>query len=462
VRIRHNNQNGSVLVIVMWVAFGLVSIALYFGHSMSFELRAADNRVAGVEAEQAIEGAARYVAYILGNQETNGWIPDPQTYLREAVPVGDATYWLIARDTTNGVTDKPTFGLLDESSKLNLNTATLEMLQNLPRMTPEFAAAIIDWRDTDSNPGLGGAEDETYQRLSPAYRCKNANFESVDELRMVVGADVETLYGEDANLNGVMDANENDGEASAPIDDKNGRLDPGVLEYLTAFTREPANGIDGSPRINLSRNPAQQLSRLLQQNFDARRAAQIAATAGLNASPPRPGQPAAASPTFTSPMDFYLRSRMTPDEFALVAPGMYGPSLVGLVNINTASEAVLGCIPGIGTNNAASVVAFRQSSADRLTSVAWLAEALNDPAAARRAGPYITAQSFQFTADVAAIGHYGHGYRRVKFVFDTTETTTNNPIAKIIYRQDLTHLGWALGRQVQLQTHTNSLAINNQ
>src|SRR5437016_980015 len=64
---RHARESGSVLIIVMWVAFGLVSVALYFAQSMIFELRASDNRVAELEAEQAIEGAARYVTYLLAN-----------------------------------------------------------------------------------------------------------------------------------------------------------------------------------------------------------------------------------------------------------------------------------------------------------------------------------------------------------------------------------------------------------
>ena len=38
-------RRGSTLVIVLWIAFGLVSITLYFAHSMIFELRASDNRV---------------------------------------------------------------------------------------------------------------------------------------------------------------------------------------------------------------------------------------------------------------------------------------------------------------------------------------------------------------------------------------------------------------------------------
>ena len=41
--------------IVLWIAIGLVSIALYFANSMHYELTASDNRVNGLDAEQAIE-----------------------------------------------------------------------------------------------------------------------------------------------------------------------------------------------------------------------------------------------------------------------------------------------------------------------------------------------------------------------------------------------------------------------
>jgi hypothetical protein len=57
---------------------------------------------------------------------------------------------------------------------------------------------------------------------------------------------------------------------------------------------------------------------------------------------------------------------------------------------------------------------------------------------------YVTTQSFQFTADIAAVGPFGRGYRRVKFIFDISEGTP-----KIIYRQDLSRLGWALGEKAR-------------
>jgi hypothetical protein len=67
-----------------------------------------------------------------------------------------------------------------------------------------------------------------------------------------------------------------------------------------------------------------------------------------------------------------------------------------------------------------------------------------DQNAVAQAAPWLTGRTFQFSADIAAVGRYGRGYSRVRFVFDTTEGA-----AKILYRQDLTHAGWALGTQAR-------------
>ena len=61
-----------------------------------------------------------------------------------------------------------------------------------------------------------------------------------------------------------------------------------------------------------------------------------------------------------------------------------------------------------------------------------------------QAGPFLTGQSYQFSADMAALGPFGRGYRRTRFVFDLSEGAP-----KIIYRQNLSHLGWALGRETR-------------
>ena len=119
------------------------------------------------------------------------------------------------------------------------------------------------------------------------------------------------------------------------------------------------------------------------------------------------------------------------------------------MNINTASPTVLACLPGIRDNPGLeyTLVDYRESNPDELDSIAWVADALSgntDVLNTLQASDCLTVHSYQFSADIAAVGPYGRGYRRVRFVFDTVDGAP-----KIIYRRDLTHLGWALGNQLR-------------
>jgi len=454
-------QRASVLIIVLWIAFGLVSIALYFGQSMLFNLQAADNYEAGVEADQAIEGAARYINFALTNlyqqvqtDTTNmpgiliapgniqaylpstGQTPYTQTYNGQEVPVGNARFWLIGRDTggmSNVASGLPTFGLVDEASKLNINTATTNMLEALPFMTPTVAASILNWRNSSTNVASGGAELE-YGMLDPPYKCKNAPFETIDELKLVIGVTTDILYGADLNLNGILDSNENNKNISQTSDNLDNGLYAGILEYVTVYSCEPNVQTNGSARVNInSSSGASSLQTVLQDALGSSRASQIMQQTGLGTG---------SSATFGSVLEFYISSGMTADEFAKVADALTTTNasyIAGLINVNTAPAPVLACVPGIGVDNAQTLVTYRQTHSDQLATVAWVAKAL-ETSAATQAGPYITAKSYQFSADVAAVGHYGRGYRRTLFVFDTS-----SGMPQIIYRRDLTQRNWALG-----------------
>src|SRR4051812_36446305 len=147
------DERGSVLILVLWIALGLVTLTLYFANSSTFELQAADNRTSGLATEETIDGAARYVTFVLANYATNGAMPDQTYYQAAAVPVGNSHFWLIGRDTNSTTVspDQVSFGLTGENSKLNINTATLAMLSSLPQITPEFAANIVTWRTNDTS-----------------------------------------------------------------------------------------------------------------------------------------------------------------------------------------------------------------------------------------------------------------------------------------------------------------------
>ena len=53
-------ERASVLVIVLLIAFGLISVTLYFANSMSLELRASDNRTSALSADQAAKKAMEH------------------------------------------------------------------------------------------------------------------------------------------------------------------------------------------------------------------------------------------------------------------------------------------------------------------------------------------------------------------------------------------------------------------
>ncbi len=423
------SERGSVLIIVIWICLGLVALTVYFAGAMTSELRAADNRVSEVAARQAVAAGSRYAAYILSQFATNGAVPRREDYRAEELPVGDATFWFIGRDLDQRPTNEPIFGLVDEASKININTAPRAMLEALPGMTPELADAIVRWRarnQTDSG-------DSTYGRLEPPRTIKAGPFESVDEVRLVYGATLDILFGEDSNRNGAMDDNENDGEQSAPRDNQDGLIQPGILEYITVHSRQPNTRANGGRRINItSAQNRQPLNNILAQRFGGQRAAQITAAVGLG--------------ELRSVAEFMVAGRFTPEEWAQIRTEVThsnGSTVQGLINVNTASETVLACIPGIGEENASTLVAYRVQNPDVLTNFAWIGQILNRQAITR-AGPYITDQSYQFTADVAAVGRGGRGYSRAKTVYDLSRGTP-----RIIYHQDLSAYGWALGAQVR-------------
>jgi type II secretory pathway component PulK len=143
---------------------------------------------------------------------------------------------------------------------------------------------------------------------------------------------------------------------------------------------------------------------------------------------------------------------MSADDFAKIADFLTATTnsyIEGRININTASPEVLACLPGISDTPdlAQTLVSYRQSNPGKLGSIAWVADALSQNSSTLTAlatNDCITVRSYQFTADIAALGPNGRGYHRTRFIFDTADGSP-----KIVYRQDLTHLGWALGKQVR-------------
>lgn len=376
---------GAVLIIVLWIAFGLVSVTLYFGRSMFFEYKGANQATAGAQAEQANNGALRYFFYTLNNAlEEEGDFPSELIMQTEQIQIGQATVWMLGRSGETVTLTDPHFGVIDECAKININTAPFEVLELLPTITPEFAAAIVDWRDEDDDVTENGAEALMYSLQSLPYGCKNAPFETVEELRLVYGATVEMLYGEDTNLNGVLDPSENDGMQTPPLDNQDGILNFGILEHVTIYSKMLAE--EESEDMDSGNNSEDQAG-------------------NRNSQQQRGGE----------------------------------EEVPFQVNVTTASAIVLACLPGMDEATAQQIVSYRLANPDSTEGLEWVSEAV-DSEMVQQALPYLTDKTQQFTVDLAAIGSNGNGYRRVRYVVDASGEA---PV--VLHRRDMQRFGWALG-----------------
>lgn len=114
-------------------------------------------------------------------------------------------------DASNQYEDR--FGFVDEERKLNVNVAGVKILKRLIRNVAvdnedeaqEIAEAIIDWRELGQSRLTGFYSDDYYANLEFPYEPKNADFELIDELKLIHGVTQEvferlrpfiTVYGD--------------------------------------------------------------------------------------------------------------------------------------------------------------------------------------------------------------------------------------------------------------------------
>ena len=279
-------RSGTVLIIVL-VIVALLTLAAYnYTQTMLTELEATTTYGADVQAREAADSGVEYIATVLANRtdpSLENLIHNPNVFLGKTVAAserlrGNFRFTIIAPVEHDLTGNAIRYGLMDESAKLNLNLLDrlkLEdeqvhtLLMNLPNMTPEIIDAMLDWIDADDTKRPYGAESEVYEALIPPYKAKNGPLESIDELLLVQGVTPALLYGEDANRNGLLDPNENDGDQSPPLDNADGVLDHGWVAYLTAFSREANRRADGTKKINVNNGLLTELYDSLEDEFGA-------------------------------------------------------------------------------------------------------------------------------------------------------------------------------------------------
>jgi type II secretory pathway component PulK len=223
-RYANSYREGMVLIAVLWIVAVLTVIVAVLGRKSMLDSKVCLARMEATRCKWACRAGIEKAIAILNEDERETdclmdlWNENPTDFNDVALERCRFTVQVI-----------------DETSKLNINTATREQLLGLPYMTEDVADAIIDWRDTDETPGEVGVEGGYYENLPYGYLTRNGPFRTIRELLLVRGVTEELFYGEDTNLNGRLDYNEMDGNATPPNDNGDNVLDQGWAAYLTCY-----------------------------------------------------------------------------------------------------------------------------------------------------------------------------------------------------------------------------------
>lgn len=176
--LRRRTASGAALLLVIWLIALLTAVVGAFAMAARVEYLQGRTLGDGVIADEAARAGLEYaMTRVVDLDQTRQWLPDGRDYDWR---YGDAEVKV---------------KITDESGKIDLNAADLDLLAGLIQAegverTParKLAAAIIDWRDPDSLTQIeGGAEDGDYAGADLPYGAKDAPFETVAEVQLVLG-----------------------------------------------------------------------------------------------------------------------------------------------------------------------------------------------------------------------------------------------------------------------------------
>ncbi len=176
--IPRRSARGAALLLVLWLILMLTAVVGAFALIARVEYMQGRVLSHGVVADQAARAGLEYaMTRVVDLDPARQWLPDGREYNWR---FGEAEVVIT---------------LVDESGKVDINASDLDLLAGLMvavgaerEPARRIAAAILDWRDADTLTQVeGGAEDGDYSSEELPYGAKDAPFETMAELQLVLG-----------------------------------------------------------------------------------------------------------------------------------------------------------------------------------------------------------------------------------------------------------------------------------
>lgn len=376
----------SVLVMIALIvaisAVGILQVAALGQASSGREA------IAQVRAQWAARAGLEAMIARLEFDTENPDATDAFKTLDEMIGVSERTFDASSYRVATWDDGREVLGPADAHAKINVNRLTADqMLELEPMMTEDIADALLDWIDGDDDTNPMGAEIGFYQGATYPYTPRNATLRSLVELELVAGIDAEDVRGEDWNQNGLLDPNEDDGDASWPPDNADGRLDGAWSELLTAASVDGGMTSTGEEPLDLSSASAEELVARVGVESDQADVIVNAAQTGVAPSlstfivrdlsqlnrqmnPTLPRRQTQVPPLTVEQLGKLLDQATLGSSAQSGLPT--GSKLPGKININTASTRVLESIPEITSSLADAIISERSARPQGFASIAEL------------------------------------------------------------------------------------------
>jgi len=384
---RSQKNRASILVGVLWCVALLSLVVVSVLHTSRIDLMAQKNYGDRIQAHYlAIAGIEKAKALLYQNahdrsrnaKNHSGELYNAPDKFRD-VSFGRGKYRVFRRgrqDEGGGII----YGISDEESRLNINTATIDAITNLNRMTVEIASAIMEWRGNGDAANSAGANADYYLGLQPPYQPRHGALQTVRELLLVRGVTRDLLFGDDKHQNGLLPAagdNEDDS-----LEDISADANAGWSGILTVSSTEKNVNAGGQDRVNvqsadqnaltgikgISSSMAQAIISYRGQNQFQSIADLLDVTAqnqGQNSGGQNSGGQSQSRGSSSSGSSSGGSKVISQDQFLEFADDITvadGGDLNGMININTAGLDVLNTLPGVDRQLAQAIISYRQSS----------------------------------------------------------------------------------------------------
>ncbi|MFQ6104237.1 MAG: general secretion pathway protein GspK [Candidatus Glassbacteria bacterium] len=218
-------EAGIALVLTLWVITILMVTATYFAHGRRWDTRLASNFKESTFSYYLARSAVAKTRVLLANEE--------EELTGRGFDFVDGILEIPEEEVSGGYMSAV---VSDLERKVNINKAPFQLLRSLLINTgcdfeeaERLADCILDWRDVNEERRANGAEDEEYLALPDPYPSKDAPFDSVEELLLVMGMTPEILFGDSALA--IMRGEEYGG----------GGQYLGLLNYVTIYGRGRIN-----------------------------------------------------------------------------------------------------------------------------------------------------------------------------------------------------------------------------